>query len=142
HNDKKRIGALEENKVIDLNAAFFKQLKTNGEARAAQITEAYIPTDMVGFIEGGKESLKYAKEAVEFALNSNDQAEYVFDVNDVRLEAPVQQPKKIICVGHNYREHILEMGRELPPHPLVFAKFANAIIGPEDDIPFYPISEQ
>ncbi|MFP7226395.1 fumarylacetoacetate hydrolase family protein, partial [Priestia filamentosa] len=40
------------------------------------------------------------------------------------------------------REHILEMKRELPPHPVVFAKFANTIIGPQDDIPFHPISEQ
>ena len=49
---------------------------------------------------------------------------------------------KIICVGHNYREHMLEMGREVPKYPVLFAKFANAIIGPEDDIPYYPISEQ
>jgi len=51
-------------------------------------------------------------------------------------------PGKIICVGHNYRDHILEMGRELPENPVIFAKFANTIIGPEDDIPLYPISEQ
>jgi acylpyruvate hydrolase len=34
------------------------------------------------------------------------------------------------------------MKRELPPYPVVFAKFANTVIGPQDDIPFYPISEQ
>jgi acylpyruvate hydrolase len=43
----------------------------------------------------------------------------------VKIEAPVPAPGKMICVGHNYREHILEMGRELPPFPVVFAKFAN-----------------
>jgi acylpyruvate hydrolase len=48
----------------------------------------------------------------------------------------------MICVGHNYREHILEMKREIPPFPVVFAKFANTVIGPEDDIPFFPVSEQ
>ena len=58
------------------------------------------------------------------------------------MEAPLSKPGKIICVGHNYREHILEMGRELPTYPVVFAKFANTIVGPEDDIPYYPISEQ
>lgn len=142
HKGDTRIGALEDEKVIDLNAAFFDSLQYKGEVRADKITEAYIPRDMVGFLEGGQASLDYAKEAVEFALNNSEDAEYVFSADDVRLEAPVQQPKKIICVGHNYREHILEMGREIPPHPLVFAKFANAIVGPEDDIPFYPISEQ
>ena len=62
--------------------------------------------------------------------------------NEVKLEAPVQNPGKIICVGHNYREHILEMGRELPEQPVIFAKFDNTVIGPQDDIPFYPVSEQ
>ena len=35
-------------------------------------------------------------------------------------------PSKIICVGHNYRNHIKEMGRELPTHPTLFAKFTEA----------------
>lgn len=141
HKEKSRIGALADDQVVDLNAAFLAFLQSKGEVRAEQITEAYIPRDMVGFIEGGEQSLNYAKEAVDFALKNSD-APYVLKADEVKMEAPVQQPKKIICVGHNYREHILEMGRELPPNPVVFAKFSNAIIGPEDDIPFYPISEQ
>jgi acylpyruvate hydrolase len=60
----------------------------------------------------------------------------------VKVEAPVPKPGKIFAVGHNYKEHILEMGRELPSNPVVFAKFANTLVGPQDDIPFYPISEQ
>ena len=34
------------------------------------------------------------------------------------------------------------MGREIPKFPVIFAKYANTIIGPQDDIPFFPISEQ
>ena len=47
---------------------------------------------------------------------------------------PVLRPSKIVCVGLNYRNHILEMGRELPAHPTLFAKFAEALIGPYDPI--------
>ena len=47
---------------------------------------------------------------------------------------PVLRPSKIVCVGLNYRNHILEMGRELPEHPTLFAKFAEALIGPNDPI--------
>ena len=36
----------------------------------------------------------------------------------------VAAPEKIFCVGLNYRSHILEMGRELPEYPTLFAKFA------------------
>ena len=46
----------------------------------------------------------------------------------------VPRPGKIVCVGLNYRAHIQEMGRELPAYPTLFAKFAEALIGPYDDL--------
>ena len=46
----------------------------------------------------------------------------------------VPHPDKIVCVGLNYRSHILEMGRELPSYPTLFAKFASTLIGAHDDI--------
>ncbi|NRQ39314.1 fumarylacetoacetate hydrolase family protein [Nonomuraea sp. NN258] len=50
------------------------------------------------------------------------------------LAPVVPQPGKIMCVGLNYRDHIQETGRERPRYPTVFAKFAEALIGPYDDI--------
>ncbi|MDQ6874764.1 MAG: fumarylacetoacetate hydrolase family protein [Actinomycetota bacterium] len=50
------------------------------------------------------------------------------------LATLVPRPPKIICVGLNYRSHILEMGRELPEHPTLFAKYTNALLGPTDDL--------
>jgi acylpyruvate hydrolase len=46
----------------------------------------------------------------------------------------VPKPSKVICVGHNYRNHIVEMGRELPTYPTLFPKFADTLIGAHDDI--------
>lgn len=46
----------------------------------------------------------------------------------------VPHPSKVICVGHNYRNHIQEMGRELPAYPTLFPKFADSLIGAYDDI--------
>lgn len=46
----------------------------------------------------------------------------------------VPRPDKIVCVGMNYRSHILEMGREPPEHPTLFAKYASALVGARDDI--------
>lgn len=37
---------------------------------------------------------------------------------------------KLICVGLNYRDHAEEQGVELPPEPLLFGKFANALCDP------------
>ncbi len=50
------------------------------------------------------------------------------------LRAPVDRPSKIICVGLNYRSHILEMGWETPAAPIIFTKPASAIIGPGEAI--------
>ncbi len=46
----------------------------------------------------------------------------------------VPRPSKVICVGHNYKNHIQEMGRDLPEHPTLFAKFADSLIGATDEI--------
>ncbi len=50
------------------------------------------------------------------------------------FENPVPRPGKILCCGLNYREHILETGRAVPEFPTLFAKFADTLTGPTDDI--------
>jgi acylpyruvate hydrolase len=50
------------------------------------------------------------------------------------LAPVVPSPGKIICVGHNYRNHIKEMGREVPEFPTLFAKYQESLIGPNDDL--------
>ncbi|WP_110926582.1 fumarylacetoacetate hydrolase family protein [Bacillus massiliglaciei] len=139
-----RIGAVQDQQVIDLNYACQAKLESEGKLRFEFIAEAFVPADMEGFLQGGDESLSMAEESVRFALANRESFRHplIHRLEDVKIEAPVQKPGKIICVGQNYREHIAEMGREMPPFPVVFAKFANAVIGPHDDIPFYPISEQ
>jgi acylpyruvate hydrolase len=51
-------------------------------------------------------------------------------LGDVRLGPPVPDPGKILCIGLNYRPHAAEAEMEEPEVPLVFAKFANTLIGP------------
>jgi acylpyruvate hydrolase len=46
----------------------------------------------------------------------------------------VVNPEKIFCVGLNYADHAAEGGLELPDYPTLFAKFARALIGPNDDL--------
>ncbi|TME00462.1 MAG: fumarylacetoacetate hydrolase family protein [Chloroflexi bacterium] len=54
----------------------------------------------------------------------------------------VPNPSKILCVGLNYRSHILEMGRELPTHPTLFAKFADTLMGARDDLVLPAVSDE
>jgi 2-keto-4-pentenoate hydratase/2-oxohepta-3-ene-1,7-dioic acid hydratase in catechol pathway len=55
-------------------------------------------------------------------------------VADVRLGPPVTDPEKILCIGLNYRDHAEETGMAAPSSPIVFAKFANSLVGPRDEV--------
>jgi acylpyruvate hydrolase len=60
---------------------------------------------------------------------------------DLDFAPVVPRPEKIICVGLNYRQHILEMGRDLPTYPTLFAKFVPSLIGAHDDIVLPTVSD-
>jgi 2-keto-4-pentenoate hydratase/2-oxohepta-3-ene-1,7-dioic acid hydratase in catechol pathway len=47
----------------------------------------------------------------------------------VKVLAPVV-PRKIVCVGLNYKDHAAEVGKKLPPEPLLFFKPSTAVLDP------------
>ncbi|MFL5842597.1 MAG: fumarylacetoacetate hydrolase family protein [Thermoleophilaceae bacterium] len=55
-------------------------------------------------------------------------------VGGARLLPPVTDPDKIICIGLNYRSHAEEQGAEPPATPTFFAKFRNALAGPDSEV--------
>jgi len=62
-------------------------------------------------------------------------------LSDVRLLPPAE-PTKILCVGLNFRDHIEELGREMPQLPSHFLKPLTAIVGPEDPIRIPRVAHQ
>ncbi|SDH16597.1 acylpyruvate hydrolase [Alteribacillus persepolensis] len=142
--ENQRIGVVENDVVVDLQKAYAALLKDGGSVRAEEMAKTVFPSETAEFLKGGEKSLEEAKYVLSSVENASDEwkKQCTFPRDEVKLNAPVQAPQKILCVGHNYREHILEMGRDLPEYPVSFAKFANTIIGPEDDIPKYDISDQ
>jgi acylpyruvate hydrolase len=63
-------------------------------------------------------------------------------VSEADFAPVVTRPGKVICVGLNYRSHILETARELPAYPTLFAKFAETLMGPRDDLVLPSVSER
>jgi 2-keto-4-pentenoate hydratase/2-oxohepta-3-ene-1,7-dioic acid hydratase in catechol pathway len=53
------------------------------------------------------------------------------DLASVTLLPPVPQPRRIMCVGTNYADHIAESDRvqEAPPYPVIFTRFASSLVG-------------
>jgi 2-keto-4-pentenoate hydratase/2-oxohepta-3-ene-1,7-dioic acid hydratase in catechol pathway len=88
-----------------------------------------IPADMILFLHGGAELLGLAEKALKAAKPEHWQPR-----SAVKLMAPIPRPGKIIAIGQNYLEHAKESGASKPPFPIIFAKYANAVIGPGDPI--------
>jgi 2,4-didehydro-3-deoxy-L-rhamnonate hydrolase len=60
----------------------------------------------------------------------------------LRLLAPVPRPGKIVCIGLNYRDHAAETGKPVPEQPVMFAKFANSLVGDDATVPVPAIVEE
>ena len=55
-------------------------------------------------------------------------------LEDVEFRSPIVRPGKILCVGLNYRDHVLEGGREIPEFPTIFMKASSSVIGHQQPI--------
>lgn len=121
-----RTGALRGPQVVDLNRV-----------------DAAIPTTMVALLEGGEAMLARAAAAA-------DVGEATGNLADVRLESPVRHPPRILAVGLNYVQHILEipkearerMGLDIPRQPVIFNKQNTSANGPYDPILLPPESHE
>ena len=63
-------------------------------------------------------------------------------LDDALLRRPITTPGAIVCVGLNYRTHILEMGRDLPEHPTLFSKLPRSLTDPYADVPMPKASDK
>ena len=49
-------------------------------------------------------------------------------VSDIVPALPIEQPGKVICLGHNYVDHIKEGGYDIPTYPALFMRGSNSLI--------------
>ncbi|QDG87217.1 fumarylacetoacetate hydrolase family protein [Pseudarthrobacter sp. NIBRBAC000502770] len=101
----------------------------NGKSTTAVRQDGGTLTEIPGFSDVGALLQDPNWETTAKAANG---ATHPLDGADIAPVVP--SPGKIICVGHNYRNHIKEMGREVPEYPTLFAKYAESLIGPNDDL--------
>lgn len=61
-------------------------------------------------------------------------------VAEVRQVPPVPATARVLCAGLNYRRHAAEVGRKLPDHPDLFARWASTLVADGDTVPV-PVGE-
>lgn len=60
----------------------------------------------------------------------------------LKVLCPLDQPRKILCIGLNYRDHAIETGAPIPDEPIVFCKMPSAMIGPDEAIVLPKVSSE
>jgi acylpyruvate hydrolase len=96
-----------------------------------------LPEEMNAFLSAGAPALAAARRALAEA-----EADDFLAGEDVRLLAPVPNPGKIICLGHNYRDHMGKDRTAPPEFPTFFCKTGNTVIGPGAPIVLPPETKQ
>jgi acylpyruvate hydrolase len=142
-----RLGAEQNAHVVDLNRGYSLLLATRGVVDFQQQADRELPPDMRGFLDLWDQSLPKAKEVLAFAgevraTGGRIARAMVHPSQGVRLRAPILNPHKIICLGLNYRDHAHETKADIPTDPILFSKYATAIIGPEDPILLPTVSKE
>jgi 2-keto-4-pentenoate hydratase/2-oxohepta-3-ene-1,7-dioic acid hydratase in catechol pathway len=74
------------------------------------------------------------EEDLAFRLAHGRATSWSFDFEPMPLSAaellaPVT-PSKIVCIGRNYRDHVKELGHDLPSEPLFFLKPPSSLLNP------------
>jgi len=129
-----RLGCLEGDRVMDLEASYAAYLAKQGVVRAGAIAAAMFPHDSTrGFLEGGVASQEALGKMQQAAKSGGFQA-VTAPAASVRLHAPIADPGKFICIGLNYKDHAAETGNAAPKEPPIFPKWNSAILDPGEPI--------
>ena len=90
------------------------------EGGIASITALGFPERMNDIIVGGDDMLSRIKAALDVEMPP------ALDEKQVQF-LPVTEPKKIICMGLNYKAHAEEGGGTAPDYPIYFSKFSDSL---------------
>ena len=109
HAGVTRIGVVVGDEVVDLATA-----------------APEMPRTLEAFLAAGPAGLERARSAARGGPR--------IPLVQVRLEAPVQRPRKFLAIGLNYADHVAETGRAAPKFPVFFNKQVSCVNGPFDPI--------
>jgi 2-keto-4-pentenoate hydratase/2-oxohepta-3-ene-1,7-dioic acid hydratase in catechol pathway len=110
---KTRPGALKGDRVVDLAAAGLPAGPFGG---------------LIEIARGGDAMVERARQAM------NDAKAKTYALADVKVEAPIRRPGKVLAVGLNYIDHCKEANLPVPPEPVLFTKWSTSVVGPYDDV--------
>src|SRR5699024_5361154 len=115
-----QLGVQVDEGIIDVNQAL------------QQVSNEHVVYDVMQLREGGKEALQELTTFIT-ELATLDKS-YVKTKEEVEWGPALTRPRKIICVGLNYKKHADETKAAYPEFPIIFNKFDNALTGHQSNI--------
>jgi len=150
---EERVGALKGDGVVDLNSAYALKLREERASLLRRKADALIPGCMIGFLEGGDESMKAAEDALAYAEKNPgaegiDEEKIVLSLDEAKLLAPVPRPGKLYCAAANFYDHATERIKDPEERekaierlkslkidvPDMFQKPPTLVVGPRDPL--------
>lgn len=149
HDRAPRLGAQLTDYILDLPETYQAYRRHADNHDAAAVNSASfdpLPTNALDFLNAGEAAWRAATQAIAFAREANnlpalEALGLAYPADEVTYLPPITRPGKIVCLGQNYRDHITEMKRELPKYPVLFAKFANTLVGHRQPIVLPRVSQ-
>jgi 2-keto-4-pentenoate hydratase/2-oxohepta-3-ene-1,7-dioic acid hydratase in catechol pathway len=134
YEGRERVGAVHEDRVCDLQAAYAASLA--GDPKAAALAALRIPADMTAFIAGLEPSWDAAEQGLVHALERP--GPYWAPLREVKLLAPLRPPA-ILNSGQNYWDHRDEKPEVDQKEPEFFLKAPIAVVGPDEPVILDPV---
>ena len=142
-----RIGAIRQDKVIDLNMGYTRYLTDKyGNIQAYELAAAIIPPDMIAFFRRGNEGKAEAEMTIDYVAKYQTKGssfgpqgeKIVYDTNEVKLKAPVPRPNSLrdylTFEGHASFSGKKQLDKGWYEIPVCYKGNPDTVIGPDEII--------
>lgn len=142
-----RVGALDGERILDLNMAMARRLADRGEPRPRRLADALVPPSMLELLRGGASSMATAREAFDYALLAGGRLEgpegetIAYARDRVRLLAPLPDPPSLrdfIAFEAHVAATSRKRGQPIPPEwykaPAYYKGNPRTVFGPDEEL--------
>jgi hypothetical protein len=144
-----RIGAMHQDKIIDLNMGYTRCLADKyGNIQAYELASAMLPLDMIAFLCRGKEGKDKAELAIDYVVKYQVKGgllgprgeKIIYETAEVKLKAPVPRPNSLrdylAFEGHASFSGKRQLDKGWYEIPVCYKGNPDTVIGPDEVIPW------
>jgi 2-keto-4-pentenoate hydratase/2-oxohepta-3-ene-1,7-dioic acid hydratase in catechol pathway len=144
-----RIGAIHQNRIIDLNMGYTRYLAdTHGNSQAYELAAAILPPSMIAFLRRGEEAKDRAHLTIDYVAKHQSKSslagprgeKLIYEMDEVKLKAPVPRPNclrdYLSFEGHSSFSGNRQLDKGWYEIPVCYKGNPDTVIGPEEVIPW------